>query len=207
MPEQQGEPDLIARSRKGELAAFNTLVERHQTAVYNLCLRMMGAQQPAEDATQEAFIAAFRRLEQFRGGSFRSWVFRIAANACYDEMRRRRARPAASLDEARGVGEAPTDVAAAGLTLDDEMERRELGALLQRSLLALPADQRLAVILCDVQGMDYAEIAVIAGASLGTVKSRISRGRARLREVLQRSGELLPARFRLTSEERDDLVR
>lgn len=207
MPDQQDESDLIARSRKGELAAFNTLVEWHQTAVYNLCLRMMGAQQPAEDATQEAFISAFRRLEQFRGGSFRSWVFGIAANACYDEMRRRRARPSASLDEPRGEDEAPIDVAAAGPTLDDEMERRELWALLQRSLLALPPDQRLAIVLCDVQGMDYAEIAVVAGASLGTVKSRISRGRARLRELLQRSGEPLPARFRQTSEERDDLVR
>jgi RNA polymerase sigma factor (sigma-70 family) len=195
------EPDLIARSKKGELAAFNLLVERYQTVLYNLCLRMLGSPQAAEDATQEAFISAFRSLDGFRGGQFRSWLFRIGANACYDELRRRRSRPAVSFDEPRGEEERTLDVADPRASLDEHAEQLELGEALQQALTQLPADQRMAVVLCDVQGFDYAEIAKITGSSLGTVKSRISRARSRLRTLLLARRELLPARFRPTGEE------
>ena len=195
------EPDLIARSREGDLSAFNRLVEQYQTAVYNLCLRMLGSTQAAEDATQEAFISAYRSLASFRGGSFRAWLFRIAANACYDELRRRRARPALSLDEPRRGEERAYDAPAPGQSLDEHVERVELAAVLVQALAALPPDQRLVVVLCDVQGLDYAEIARATGASLGTVKSRLSRARSRLRTFLLARGELLPSRFRPSSEE------
>jgi RNA polymerase sigma factor (sigma-70 family) len=195
------EPDLIARSKKGELAAFNLLVERYQTALYNLCLRMLASPQAAEDATQEAFISAFRSIERFRGGQFRSWLSRIGSNACYDELRRRRSRPAVSLDEPRGEDARTLDVADARASLDEHAERLELGEALQQALAQLPPDQRLAVILCDVQGFDYADIAEVTDSSLGTVKSRISRARSRLRALLLARRELLPSRFRPTSEE------
>ncbi|MBI2914052.1 MAG: sigma-70 family RNA polymerase sigma factor [Chloroflexi bacterium] len=196
---QIDESQLIARSRQGDLDAFNRLVEHYQRPVYNLCLRMLASPQAAEDATQDAFIAAYRAIDRFRGGGFRAWLFRIAANACYDELRRRRSRPALSLD-APAAGQRPLDLPHPGPPLHEHAQRLELARALQQALAALPPDQRLAVILCDVQGLDYAEIARVTGVSLGTVKSRLNRARARLRSLLLAGGELLPARFRPSSE-------
>ncbi len=209
MPDLHGhddEPDLIARSRAGDLDAFNVLVERYQRPLYNLCLRLLASPEPAEDATQDAFIHAFRSINTFRGGSFRAWLFRIGANACYDEMRKRRARPALSLDEPRGEERQTIDVAGHDPTPDEHLERVELAAVLQEALAGLPPDQRLAIVLADVQGFDYSEIAVAMECSLGTVKSRISRGRAQLRVILQARGELLPSRLRQVSEGQNDVV-
>ena len=195
------EPNLIALSREGDLDAFNLLVEYYQRSVYNLCLRMLNSPQSAEDAAQDAFISAYRALGRFRGSSFRAWLFRIAANACHDEQRRRSSRPALSLDAPQGEGQLPIDVADPSLSLDAHLQQLELGRVLQDALAGLPGDQRLAIVLCDVQGFDYAEIAEAMGVGLGTVKSRISRARARLRALLAAQGELLPARFRQTSED------
>jgi RNA polymerase sigma-70 factor, ECF subfamily len=204
------EPELIARSRRGELAAFNLLVAHYQRPLYNLCLRMLASPEAAEDATQEAFIAAFRAIDRFRGGAgevgraagFRAWLFRIGVNACYDELRRRRSRLAVSLDEPRGESGRARDIEHPGPALDEIAETAELGRAIQEALSALPSDQRLAIVLCDVQGLDYSEIAQVMGVSLGTVKSRINRGRSRLRALLLSRGELLPPRFRQTSEDR-----
>jgi len=201
LDEHIDEPRLLERSRQGDLAAFNALVERYQQSVYNLCLRMLSSPQAAEDATQEAFIAAFKAIRSFRGDAFRPWLFRIASNACYDEMRRRRSRPAVSLDEPHGEDSHTIDVPAADPTPQDRAEQQELGALIQRVLSEIHPDQRIALILCDVQGFDYAEIAAVLGISLGTVKSRIFRGRLQMRQVLlEQGGELLPSRFRQMSE-------
>ena len=194
------EAALIERSQGGDLEAFNALVLAYQVQVYNLCLRMLGSPQAAEDATQEAFIAAYRAVSRFRQGSFRAWLLRIAANACYDELRRRRSRPQlpleASTDDERPVAELP----ASDEPPDQRAERLELARLLREGLVTLPPDQRLAVILRDVQGFAYEEVAEVTSASLGTVKSRISRGRAAMREFLLARGELLPSRFRFSGE-------
>ncbi|HSP55874.1 MAG TPA: sigma-70 family RNA polymerase sigma factor [Dehalococcoidia bacterium] len=206
METYEDEPRLISRSRDGDLEAFNALVERYQRPLYNLCLRMLAAPEAAEDATQEAFINAFRALRTFRGGSFRAWLFRVGANACYDELRRRRGRPAVSLNQPLTVTGQTLDVAGADPTPDELMERAELGELLQRVLSELPADQRLAIVLADVHGLDYSEIAVAMDCSLGTVKSRINRGRQRLRQALRESGELLPGRLRQVGEGQNDAV-
>jgi len=197
------EPQLLARARQGDLDAFNLLVEHYQTAVYNLCLRVLGAPQAAEDAAQEAFIAAYRNLGGFRDGVFRSWLYRIASNACYDELRRRKSRPAVSLDEPRGDERHHVDPAAPSPPLEERAEQLEMHAALNRALAALPDDQRLAVVLCDVHRLDYQEIADVMRCSLGTVKSRINRGRLRLRAlVAEHAGELLPDRFRHRGENR-----
>jgi len=204
------EPELIARSARGDLDAFNAIVERYQRALYNLCLRMLGSPEAAEDATQDAFIAAFRAIHRFRGGAetggrpagFRAWLFRIAVNACYDELRRRRARPLVSLDVPRGESGRTFDVQNHGPTLEERAQTSELGSAIQEGLSKLPSDQRLVIVLCDVQGLDYAEIAQVMGMSLGTVKSRINRARSRLRTFLRSQGELLPSRFRQTSGDR-----
>ncbi len=197
------EPQLLARAREGDLGAFNLLVEHYQTAVYNLCLRILGSRVAAEDAAQDAFIAAFRSLGGFRDGVFRSWLYRIACNACYDEMRRRKSRPAVSLDEPTGDGERRIEAVDCAPPLEAHAQQAELRAALNRALAGLPIEQRTAVVLCDVHGLEYAEIAAVTRASLGTVKSRINRGRLRLRELLtEQAGELLPDRFRPSGENR-----
>jgi RNA polymerase sigma factor (sigma-70 family) len=194
---QNEEQRLIDAGQRGDVEAFNQIVRLYETRVYNLCFRMLGDAESAADVTQDAFISAFRNLKRFRGGQFRSWLLRIATNACYDVLRARKRRPAISLDAAREPDDdgAGFDVADSGETPDAYALRRELGAALQQALDQLGADQRLVVVLSDVQGMAYEEIATITGTSLGTVKSRLSRARARLREIL-RDGELLPARYR-----------
>ena len=197
---QTDEAALIERSRRGDLDAFNSLVIAYQGRVYNLCLRMLGSPQAAEDATQEAFIAAYRAVSRFRQGSFRAWLLRIAANACYDDLRRRRSRPQVPLEAPAGDERPAAELPAADEPLDQRAERLELARYLQEGLASLPPDQRLAVILRDVQGLAYEEVAEATGASLGTVKSRISRGRAALRDFLLARGELLPSRFRPSSE-------
>ena len=189
------EEQLVRSSRKGDLDAFNTLVQVYQGQVYNLCLRMLGPA-AAEDAAQEAFINAYRRLSSFRGGSFRAWTLRIAANVCCDELRRRRRRPAGSLEAALEAG-SPADVSSHVAGPEEEALRRELGRHLQQGLAALPAEQRLAIILRDIHGLSYEELTEALDCSLGTVKSRIARGRARMREYLMARRELLPRRFRL----------
>ena len=197
---QTDEASLIERSQRGDLDAFNALVLAYQGQVYSVCLRMLGSPPPAEDAAQETFIAAFRAVPRFRRGRFRAWLLRIAANACYDELRRRRSRPQVPLLAPTGDDGPTTEPASADEPLEERAERQELGRCLQRGLATLPADQRLAVILCDVQGLSYEEIAQATGVSLGTVKSRIGRARARLRTLLLAHRELLPASFRPSSE-------
>lgn len=193
--------DLIARARQGDLTAFNVLVERYQTSVFNLCLRMLGAPAPAEDAAQEAFISAYRSLGRFRGGSFRAWLFRIAANACYDEMRRRKARPATSLDRSGDEGERPIEPPDTAPSMEERAATAELHRALEDALAQLPDEQRLAIVLCDVQGFGYAEIAETMRVSLGTVKSRISRARSRLRTIILEQRELFPGAVRQSGEE------
>jgi RNA polymerase sigma-70 factor (ECF subfamily) len=188
------EEQLVRSSRKGDLDAFNALVQAYQRQVYNLCLRMLGAA-AAEDAAQETFITAYRRLDSFRGGNFRAWLLRIASNICCDEMRRHRSRPAASLDAALEAG-SPADVPSDSAGPEEEALRSELGRHLQQGLAALPAEQRLAIILRDIHGLSYEELTEALRCSLGTVKSRIARGRARMREYLMARRELLPRQFR-----------
>lgn len=195
---EQDESQLIRRAREGELDAFNILVNIYQRTVYNLCYRMLSSEQAAEDAAQDAFISAFRSLASFRGGSFRSWLFRIASNACYDEMRRQRAKPARSLDAPSSEGDRSIDVPDDTQSLDEHVQNVELGEVLREALMDLAPDQRLVVILRDVQGMDYEEIAEVTDTNLGTVKSRINRARSRLRTALQARPELLPSHFRHT---------
>jgi RNA polymerase sigma factor (sigma-70 family) len=190
------EQDLISRSKSGDVEAFNLLVEQYQRMVYNLALRMLGNAEAAEDACQDTFISAYKAIGKFRGGSFKSWVLRIAANSCHDKLRVARRYRVVSLDtlllepdelHQANNNESPEDYAL----------RRELGRFLNEGLTHLPEDQRLVVILSDVQGLSYEEVAQATGSSLGTVKSRLNRGRTRLRDFLRQREELLPSKFRL----------
>ncbi len=187
---------LIQQSLRGELGAFNQLVVQYQGLAYSVALRLLRDPGSAEDAVQESFLKAFRALESFRGGSFKSWLLRIVSNTCYDVLRSRKRRATDSLDNL------PTGEEYAPSLIDEaadpafHAERMELGAAIERAVQQLPFEQRLVVILCDIHGYSYEEIAETTAQPLGTVKSRISRGRTKLRGLLQQHPELLPAEFR-----------
>jgi len=188
---------LVEVAQHGDVESFNALVRLYEGRIYNLCHRMLGDADSAADAAQDAFLSAFRNLRSFRGGSFRSWMLRIATNTCYDVLRARKRRPTTSLDiEADGGDDgSPLQIADTAESPDDFALRRELAAAIERGLATLPEEQRIILILSDIQGLAYEEIADITNTNLGTVKSRLSRGRARLRDVLK-AGELLPTRYR-----------
>ena len=190
---------LIQSAQRGDIDAFNRLVLAYQHQVFTLAYRIMGEEAAAADAAQEAFISAYKHLKSFRGGSFKSWLLRIVTNACYDDLRRRKRRPATSLDDLMNDenGETNFDLPAPGEGPETRVQRRELAALLQRGITTLPEDQRIVLVLSDVQGMSYDEIADVTRSNLGTVKSRLNRARAKLRDYLQAHGELLPESYRL----------
>jgi RNA polymerase sigma-70 factor, ECF subfamily len=178
---------LIERARGGDLDAFNLLVQRHERAVYAVCLRYLRVPEAAEDVTQDTFIRAWRALDTFRndaGEGFRTWLLTIASNRARDVLRSNARRPADSLDDRLDDEERPWEPEAADETPLDFAARGELAELLERALGRLGPDQRLAIVLGDIQGHSYEDIAAITGVALGTVKSRINRGRARLRDIV-----------------------
>lgn len=194
------ENTLIHDAQNGDLDAFNRLVLAYQDALYNTALRVLGDEDQAADATQEAFISAFRHITSFRGGSFKAWLLRTVTNACYDELRRKQRRPTVPLEPAtedEEEMESPRWLADSSMTPEQIAEADELEHALQHCLDALPTDFRTVVVLADIQGLDYSEIAETVRSPLGTVKSRLARARLRLRECLQGFRELLPSIFRL----------
>lgn len=176
---------LIERARAGDLDAFNGLVDLYQRQVYNLCFRMLGNREAAEDATQETFLSAYRRLGDFRGGQFRSWLLRIATNISIDELRRLKRRAASPLEREHEGEPVAVDLPDQAPGPEERALESELRAVLERALALLPPEQRAAVVLADVQGLRYEEVAEALGCSVGTVKSRIFRARERLRAHLQ----------------------
>ena len=186
---------LIAGAQRGDVQAFNSLVLRYQTGMYNLAYRLLSDAAAAADVTQEAFISAFKSLHQFRGSNFRAWLARIVTNACYDALRRQR-RAALSLDDLAD-GRADADDQPALMSDPDESPeqlaiRQDLSAAIQNCLNQLPPTFRTVAIMSDVQDYAYDEIAIALNLSLGTVKSRLSRARHKLRDCLRAVRELLP---------------
>lgn len=186
--DQRIDAALIEEVLRGRLEAFNELVRRHQDHLYALVYRLVPDADQAADAVQEAFFAAYRNLASYRGGSVRGWLGRIAVNAAMDMQRSRRRKPWQPYPEFEDETWQPP---AAG---DVEPERRAISAeqarVLGAALAALPEEQRACIVLFDVEGYDYPEIARLMSISLGTVKSRIHRGRLALRRRLERDVEL-----------------
>ncbi len=171
------DPDLVSAFLAGDEAAFDILVDRHAPRVYAVCLRYFGNAQDAEDALQDTFVTVLRRVSTYRGtAAFGTWLHRVAVNACHDLARRRSRRPR----EAGGGMEQLDGLAAA----EDPLAARELGWELERALALLDDTSRTAVVLHDVQGLPYAEVAERLNLPVGTVKSRIHRGHARLADAL-----------------------
>lgn len=197
MDTQRGrdEEQLIAKAQTGDQAAFQTLMEPYQSLLFNVAYRILGDHDGAADATQEALLSAYRALKSFRGGSFKAWMLRIVTNACYDQLRRKQRRPTSSL-EALLVGPGLHHV------FTDKSEdpesyvlRQDLGQIIQRGLKTLSLDQRTAIVLSDIHELSYPEIAEIAGVPVGTIKSRISRGRAQLRDYLLQQDDVVPRHY------------
>ena len=178
------EPALISSAIAGDLESFNSLVLAYQNLVYNVAYRILGERFAAEDAAQEAFILAFRKLGTFRGGSFRSWLLRIVTNVCCDEFRRRRRNPTSRLEGEEDIKSLKWMVDP-GKSPEAELERVDLARTIQACMDRLPLEHRLVVALVDIQGMDYVETAETLGLPLGTVKSRLARARARLSVCIQ----------------------
>ncbi|MCC6793172.1 MAG: RNA polymerase sigma factor [Thermomicrobiales bacterium] len=181
---------LVRAAQNGDLASFNALVTRHERAVFAVCYRMLRETTAAEDATQDTFVKAWTSIDSFRGGLFRPWLLRIATNRCLDIIRARGRRPADSLD-AEPVEVEPrwTSQTAGAEHPESFAARTELSGFLEHALAQLPEDQRAVIILSDIHGHSYDEIAGIVGVAVGTVKSRISRSRSRLREILNADPE------------------
>ncbi len=197
------EQTLIQHAKNGDLTAFNKLVLQYQDMLYNTAYRVLGDPALAADATQEAFLSAFRKLKSYRGGSFKAWLLRIVTNACYDELRRQKRRPTTPLEpltENDEEMESPRWIADPAASPEKQVETFELEKAIQRCIEALPPDFRTVVVLTDIQGLDYKEAAKAIKKPLGTIKSRLARARLRLRECLQKVRELLPAAFRLEEE-------
>jgi len=187
-PVQRRDLILIERARDGDLDAFNDLVTCYQDHLFALVARMVPDRDQASDAVQEAFFSAFRNLNSFRGGSVRSWLSRICINAAMDAQRARKRRPVQPYPELEDDSWQPR----AGDETDPQriVMAGERTRVLQDALSRITPDQRAAIVLFDIEGYDYAEIAEMTAVSLGTVKSRIHRGRLGLRQVLKGRMEL-----------------
>jgi RNA polymerase sigma-70 factor (ECF subfamily) len=197
------ETALISSAQRGDLDSFNTLVLHYQDTVFNTALRILGDEDMAADASQEAFISAFRSISTFRGGSFKAWLLRTVTNACYDELRRQKRRPTTPLEPETEDGDemdSPRWLADPSMTPAQKAEADELEHAIQHCLDGLPTEFRAVVVMADIQGLDYTEVALAVHVPLGTIKSRLARARLRLRECLQGFWELLPSAFRLQEE-------
>jgi RNA polymerase sigma-70 factor, ECF subfamily len=181
-PVQRRDLLLLERAREGDLNAFNDLVVCYQDMLFALVVRMVPDRDQASDAVQEAFFSAYRNMNGFRGGSVKSWLSRIAINAAMDTQRLRKRRPSEPYPELEDeTWQPPADASADPVTTSLTSERHRV---LNAALAKITDDQRAAIVLYDVEGYDYAEIAEMTGVSVGTVKSRIHRGRLALRSLL-----------------------
>jgi len=195
---------LVHAALDGDLDAFNRLVLAFQDMAFNLAYRMLSDEDAAEDVTQTAFISAYTHLKDYRGGSFKAWLMRMVTNACYDELRRRQRRPTVPLtpmdDDEEEEIESPAWLADGSASPEEQVSAGELDKAVKHCLEDLPDDFRAVVVMVDVEGLDYQEVAVAIGKPLGTIKSRLARARLKLRDCLQGFWELLPAQFRLSGE-------
>jgi len=197
---QPTETELIESAQRGDMEAFNQLVLKYQDMMYRISLRTLNDESAADDATQNAMIQAYRNIKSFRGGSFRSWLARVTVNASYDEMRRWRRQSGVSFDQENEDGELietmpwMIDLSAGPEESFNSVELREA---LQECVKSLNSDYRLVVVLVDVEGMSYEEVARVANIPVGTVKSRLARARGQLRKSLQSYGNLLPSPYQI----------
>ncbi len=185
---QRDDDRLVDQALNGDSRAFEILMEKHESKMYAVALRMCKNREDAQDCLQDAMLRIYKALPTFKGqSSFSTWAYRITMNTCLDDLRRKKVRQAQSLDQMLEVGWAPVDE---NNTAERHVENSELKRNLSKAIQMLPEEMRAAVVLRDVQGFSYEEIANMLSTNVGTVKSRISRGREKLREILSKNQEL-----------------
>jgi RNA polymerase sigma-70 factor (ECF subfamily) len=181
--------ELVGRARRGDREAFTQLIVQYQVPLYNMALRMVGGPDDAADIVQDAFLRAWENIRSLREAPFKSWLFQIAANLCYDHFRRGRRYGVMPEEEQGGklvgLGQATPDP-------QERAEANERNRLVRAGIAALDHDMRIAIILRDVNGLSYDEIAATLRVPLGTVKSRIARAREAVQQSLQRHPDLFP---------------
>lgn len=181
------ETELIQLARQGDLVTFNKLVLRYQNQVLNQVYHLLENDDVAEDVAQDTFLLAFQKMYQFRGGPFRAWLLKIATNLCYDKMRtwkRARLQPLEPINEDGETNESPYWIKDSNLLPEEAVEMSELREALAYGLSALPINFRIAVILVDIQQLEYQDAASVMQTSIGTLKSGLARGRLMLRNAL-----------------------
>ena len=184
------EQELVARAKAGDQQAFEQLVLDNQNRIYSLAVRLTGDREAGSDPAQEAFVKAWQGLPAFQGeSSFATWLYRLATNVCIDylrkQKRRRQVESEVSLDDEEASWTEPADWSQ---DPHRQLERSELGRALERGLRALPEQQRQILVLRELSGLSYQEIAEKLDLDLGTVKSRIARARLALRKILSADG-------------------
>ena len=190
------EQELISRSQKGDLDAFEELVARYERQVYTIAYRYMGNPEDASDLAQETFIKVYKSIDKFRGdASFSTWIYRVTSNICKDELRKIKRKYQTSLDQEIWLdeGSVTKQVMDTNPTPEEAYEQKELKKYLQDLIAGLSPEYRMVVVLRDIKGYSYEEIAEITETSLGTVKTRLNRARKALCEQLksvQRRGGL-----------------
>lgn len=203
MPPSSPPPDdlpLILAAQRGDLEAFNGLVMRYQNIAYTVAYRLLGEPFAAADAAQDAFIRAYRKIHDYRGGSFKAWLLKIVTHIAYDQIRHDQRRPAVGIDDLPGADfdDGPT-LPSDDVLPEDAAEQRDMQRAIHDCLQTLPAEQRLTLVMFDLQDFSYQEIAEINAVQLGTVKSRLSRARLGMRRCLEGKLELFAAPRRLDS--------
>jgi RNA polymerase sigma-70 factor (ECF subfamily) len=198
-PSQIQENEWITSARRGDLEAFNQIILTYQDSLFRIAARMLGDDDLACDAVQEALISAWRSLHTFSGGSLKAWLSRTVINKCYDEFRRtsrHRTLPLMPVVDGEEIEEREW-LRDPGLPLDTQMEALELDETIQNCLQDLPVAHRAILVMVDVEGMNYDEAALSLGIPIGTVKSRLARARASLRASLGNFSQLLPSAFQV----------
>jgi RNA polymerase sigma-70 factor (ECF subfamily) len=192
------EKTLLEKARQGDAEAFEKLIEAYQKKVFNIALRMLGNYDDACDIAQEVFIRAFRSIKDFREQAlFSTWIYKIATNACLDELRRRKNRVFISIDEEVKLeeGDLKRQIEDDKPSPDIEVEQNEMREEINKAISELSEEHRVVIVLRDIQGFTYEEIAKITKCPEGTVKSRINRARQALKEILKPRMELLNEEF------------
>lgn len=199
---QPSDDILVKRIKNGDMDAFELLVRRYESKVYTVAYRFLGSHADASDLAQETFLRLYQALPSFRGeSSFVTWLYSVTANACRDEIRRKQRHPVVSWEnELLNNGSQAVSLAFGRSripTPEEAAEQNEFNELIQQCLNDLPKEQRLILVMREIQGLSYAEIAVILECSLGTVKSRLSRARRAFKDTYNSKREPFRQRSRL----------
>lgn len=189
----QQEMELVKRAQSGDVAAFESLIENYQKRIFSIAYRMIEHQEDAADLTQEVILKIFKNLDKFKGDSkFSTWVYRIATNTCLDEIKKSRRRTTYSLDKEieTDEGSMAAELPDTGPGPEEEAERKDIKKAVYAAIGQLGQEHKQVILLRDLQGLSYEEIAEILHCSVGTVKSRISRARGNLKKMLEKNREL-----------------